>query len=564
MESREASTRVERQRSGSSPFTSAASGAPAPSARDRDPRRRLGAFYTPRTTAEVMTEWVLRSSSDRILEPSFGDGSFLAALSRLALARGWRDVEALGVEIDEKPYEEALSRALIPRDRAIRADFLALEPFPVDAVLGNPPYVRLRHLPRDQRERALRITKEVLGIPMQSSGSVWMPFVLHASRFLRPGGRFALVLPYELTYVRYARALWEYLGATFGGLTVLRAHGRLFPKILQETVVVLADGRGRGTSVVDLKAFDTAADLAAERPVAQTSISLDRIVTGERVFLEGLLSRPLQDLLRDKVPDVTSAAEEVVDFRIGYVAGHKDFFHPDAPTVLEHGLPARTLVPAVTSTRRLKGAGLFTSGLAEDGFERLFLPPSSRDLSVQEAAYIALGERRGIHRRYKCSVRRPWFVVPLVEFPDVILSVFCELPLLMLNDDRFAASNSLLCGYLRPGRDPSAFAASWYTSLTALQCELHVHSLGGGVLVLVPNEARKVRIAPLDETSSDHLPHVDRLLRARRLKDSYSAGNKPVLQRRCGLTRTEVSLIEEGVDTLRRWRSGRRPVVSRS
>src|SRR5690349_24006721 len=46
---------------------------------------------------------------------------------------------------------------------------------------------------------------------------------------------------------------------------------------------------------------------------------------------------------------------------------------------------------------------------------------------------------------------------------------------------RSVASNSLLCGYLRPGVDTAGFAAGWYTSLTLLHAELEVHSLGGGV-----------------------------------------------------------------------------------
>ncbi|MDQ3915820.1 MAG: N-6 DNA methylase [Actinomycetota bacterium] len=534
-----------------------AAGLPALSARERDPRRRLGAFYTPQIAARVMTEWVLRSPADRILEPSFGDGSFLTVLAETAARRGWDGVEVAGVELDERPYEEAISRRLIARDSALRGDFLALEPFPVDAAVGNPPYVRLRHLPRGQRSRALRLTKDVLGLPMQSSGSVWMPFVLHASEFLRPGGRLAFVLPFEVTYVRYARPLWEYLGATFGRLSVLRARDRLFPGLLQEAVVLLADGKGRSTGSVELHAFESARDLGDDRAAVEASVPLQRVVAGERAFLEGLLTPPLQELLRGKVHDLTRPAESYVHFRIGYVAGDKSFFHPDAATLAAQGLTSASLVPAVTSTRKLNGAGLHTSGLTPDRHELLFVPRAGKKLSAEEAAYVELGRLRNVDGRYKCRVRAPWYVVPSVEFPDVILSVFCELPLLMVNDGGFAASNSLLCGYMRAGWDAPGFAASWYTSLTALQCELQVHSLGGGVLVLVPSEARNVRTVRPGDPPPNHLERVAALLKERRFEDAYEAGDAPILRRASGLTRAEISLVQAGAATLRHWRSGR-------
>lgn len=527
------------------------------SSRERDPRRRLGAFYTPQITAQVMTDWVLRGPSDHVLEPSFGDGSFLEVVAENAAARGWDGVGVTGVEVDERPHAEAIARGLITAERALRADFLEVDPFPVDAVLGNPPFVRLRHLPPRQRAQALALAAEVLGVRMQSIGSLWMPFVLHATRFLRPGGRLALVLPFEITYVRYARPLWDYLGATFGRLSVLRARDRLFPEILQEAVVLLADGKGRSTSSVGLRAFETVADLGDDAPAVTAAVSLERVVAGERAFLEGLLPPPLQDLLRGKLHDLTQPADAFVDFRIGYVAGDKTFFHPDAATCEEHGLDPASLLPAVTSTRKLNGAGLHTAALGRDRHELLFHPRSPRDLSPAEARYVALGERRGVHRRYKCSARDPWFVVPQVEFPDLVLSVFCELPLLMLNDGGFASSNSLLCAYVRDGTARPAFAASWYTSLTALQCELQVHSLGGGVLVLVPREARNVRMVRPVDPPPGHLPLLDSLLRERRFEDAYRAGDEPVLRRACGLTGVEISLIEEGAAALHHWRSGR-------
>jgi adenine-specific DNA-methyltransferase len=172
--------------------------------------------------------------------------------------------------------------------RAICSDFLAVTPFPVQAVIGNPPYVRLRHAPADEAERALQRAEEALGEKMDPSGSVWMPFVLHASRFPTPGGRLAYVLPYDITYRRYARVLWEFLGKRFGSLRVVRVGERIFPDILQEAVLLYADDYGASTDTIRYDVFDTRARFLEGKPTLHDDIPLADVVAGERRFTEAL------------------------------------------------------------------------------------------------------------------------------------------------------------------------------------------------------------------------------------------------------------------------------------
>jgi hypothetical protein len=122
----------------------------------------------------------------------------------------------------------------------------------------------------------------------------------------------------------------------------------------------------------------------------------------------------------------------------------------------------------------------------------------------------------------------------------------------MVNDAGTYASNSLLCGYLRDGADAARVAASWYTSLTLLECELRIHSLGGGVLIIIPGEADKVRLPSAGGTA--HLAEVDVALRTGDIASAYSVGDRHVLRAGAGLSGAEVELLREGVHQLRRWR----------
>lgn len=519
-------------------------------------RKRLGAFYTPKSAADYMADWVVHHDFEHILEPSFGDGIFLRAVVGSAERRELQSIRLSGVELDEGAWASSVFSGLLASDRAHLANFLAVPPFKVNAVIGNPPYVRLRHLAKDQRDLALAASGAVLDRPMDPAGSLWMAFVLHAMRFLNVGGRLAFVLPYDFTYVRYARPLWEKLKRNFGSLCVLRTHERLFPDLLQDVVILLADGYGSQTSRVHFKAFERVSDLLEDRAAVNTHLCIDEVLQGRRAFVDALLAPELRALLQTRIAEVTAPAKHLVRFNIGYVAGDKTFFHPDMDKVCAYNLSPASLHPTLTSARMLKGAGLATSSLLPAKADLLFSPEGDA-LGEGDLRYIAMGERAGVSGRYKCRIRKPWYRVPGTRIPDVVLSVFSECPLLLINDARYFASNSLLCGYTL-GPSPEQLAASWYTSLTRLQCELEIHSLGGGVMVLVPQETGNVRVAGRDPTPTDHLGRVDERLKRGMVAEAYQAGDRSILVDHLGLNESEVELIAEGIHLLGHWRTAAR------
>lgn len=519
--------------------------------------RKLGAYYTPPLASQYMARWSIRRGDERVLEPSVGDGAFVAAVAREAIRHGANGADVTGVEIALDTYMGILANGVLARDKAILSDFMAVAPFPVDVAIGNPPYVRLRHLRSGEAARARAIAERVLGKPMESDGSLWMPFVLHAVEFLELGGRLAFVLPYDATYVRYARPLWQYLADNFRTLRVIRVHERVFPEILQDVILLLADGWGGSTKGIEFEAYATPTHLDADEPMRRSVVNVARVISGERAFVEALLSPDLVQLLRERILPATIEVRDRVAFNIGYVCGDKQFFHPTAECVGLHSIPDRSLINVVTSSRLARRGGLRTSGLPTTSRSRLFLPPADPDnLTEGERQYINSGATTGVSQRYKCRVRDPWYVTPDVRIPDLLLPVFADRPMLLVNDDGLAASNSLLVGFLRSGT-AGAFVAAWYTTLTLLEVELRVHSLGGGVMVLIPGETGSIRIAT-GEVDTGRLDEVDNLLRNDQVEDAYRTGDEPVLRKTMGLSSAEVGLVADGVTALRYWRSARR------
>lgn len=519
-------------------------------------RRSRGVYYTPGDLATWMTRWTVTPHTRRVLEPSFGDGAFLRGL-RAAGTGDPNDLAVLGVELDEVTRQRAITDGLITGQESRCADFLEVDPTPVDAVIGNPPFVRLRHLTPRQSKIALRRAREALGRDMEPSGSLWLPFLLHSTRFLAPGGRVALVLPFEITHVRYARGIWTWLGQRFGSVRVVRLHERVFDDILQDVVLLLCADYGRKTSDIEFAAYYSLADFFAGRHATEEKIPIGDADSGSKPFTKALLTEELRSLVYGRLAQEVVPLADLVTFNIGYVSGDKNFFHPSPETIERFGLQrSASLIRSITRTRDLQDSGLYTSDLLRSGHRtRLFSLPRNAEPSPAEATYIAAGRNAGVAGKYKCRVRSPWWSVPGVTYPDLILSVFSATPRLVRNDGALTASNSLLCGRLRTGVDDTAVISAWYTSLTLLECETNVHALGGGVMVLIPGEVARMRLPrPPADGQRTHLSELNSTLKSDGVSAAYRLGDRRILQQFLNLSPRQVDMIRDGVATLTRWR----------
>jgi adenine-specific DNA-methyltransferase len=514
-------------------------------------RRALGAYYTPSNASSWMAQWILRDGTVNVLEPSSGDGSFVDALLEVAHANGLH-TEIHAVEIDPHALSVAANREGVTQ---IHSDFHELTPFPVDAVIGNPPFVRFRHLPEDQAAAALRAGQQAIGAPVDASGSTWMTFAIHATSFLRAGGSLALVLPSDALYVRYAKPFWAFMAGRFGSLQVIRCRERIFPDLLQDVVLLLADRAGSTTDEIDSAVYEHIEELTEGGPGAQTRVKITELTSGTRPFVRALLSTEYRESFKE-IESRTVPATTYAKFNIGYVAGDKNYFHPTGEAQRDFALRNEHLIPAISSGRLLAGSGLRTSSLPDSSIARLWLPDVSR-LTEGEERYVSTGEAAGVHNGYKTSRREPWFVVPGVKVPDLLLQVFGSLPKLMLNDSGLVASNSLLAGYWQNEVSWDAFALSWYSTPTRLGVELAVHSLGGGVLVLVPREADSIRMPIVSDVppSANAMEALDSCLRARDILGAYEIGDAYLT--RCGWSRDLLGAARQMADTLMAWRLNR-------
>lgn len=458
-------------------------------------RKARGAFFTPPQITRYLADWAVRAPDDAVFEPSAGDAAFLVAATERLRRLGAEHPELDGIEIH--PASVATARRRVTeaggRARVRTADFFDIAPTPTySAVLGNPPYIRYQDFRGSQRAQSRRAALKA-GVTLSALASSWAAFTVHAALFLRPGGRMALVLPAELLSVNYAAAVRKFLFDRFASVELVMFDEQVFPGAEADVVLLLADGFGAGPS-------GHAVIHRARNAEALTSELVQRHwspVDPADKWVSGLIgNRPVEILHGLHDDGRFSTLEEWGDTTLGMVTGNNGFFALSPARVSELRLrPADLLTLSPPGSGHLRGLTLSTHQLAAlgaDGRSVHLFRPTGR-LSAPAQRYIEAGHAAGVHLAYKCRVRTPWYLVPLVKPADLLLTCMnADTPRLVTNRAAAHHLNSVHGVYLRDevaalGRDLLPLAA--LNSVTVLHAEMVGRAYGGGVLKIEPREA---------------------------------------------------------------------------
>lgn len=548
---------------------------------DLDADKLRGGYYTSSEVATWLCAWAIRSSKDRVLEPSCGDGAFLEVAAKRYAEMGVRSPtiakQLIGVEILATEAARARARVkdlLGPRahDVVETGDFFGWfqqnkQP-PFDAVVGNPPFIRYQSFPEPHRSRAMAIMAEQ-GLSPNRLTNIWVPFVVAAASSLRPGGRLALVLPAELLQVSYAAQLRSFLTDRFARIDIVACNELFFEKAEQEVVLLLADGALAAASEanccrVTMTESRTLAEITNRSPSVVLAAAQPKTIRhdNEKWLKYFLTDREITFMRALRDASVTANLSSHASVDVGVVTGKNEFFVLTSEQVAALKLESYT-APLISRSVHLKGAVVGkgdwkTMAAAGDRVHLLHLAPiNGTKLSGALARYIRSGEGAEVNRGYKCSIRTPWYAVPSVWTPDGFLfRQIYDFPRAVLNKAG-ATSTDTIHRITCKADKPERVIANTYTWLTAASAEIEGRSYGGGVLELEPTEAERL-LMPAQLNGAMPLAECDRLTRAGRLDDVLEENARIVLMGHMGLSQADCHLLRDIWAKMRDRRMARR------
>lgn len=396
---------------------------------------------------------------------------------------------------------------------------------------------------------------------------------------IKPAGRLGMVAPFELCHAAYARPVLQHLMRSFREIMLLTFQQRLFPWLNEDTLLILAEGRGldhRRFLLRDLSGPTDLLELLGS--VAQEPESLGY---GSEILDHEAISRGEQRLVNYLIPlEIRLLYEELKKeskvFRlgrlasvgIGYVTGANDYFHMSPSEVRSWGIPEAYLRPSVRRSRALAGTKFtrhdWESKLASGETGYLLLADGDQNsFPGGLTKYLRRGVGLGIQNAFKCRTRSPWYRVPHVCCPDGFLTYMSGAhPKLVANLAEVVAPNSLHVVRVRKPLVATGehLATLWQNSLTGLSVEIEGHSLGGGMLKMEPGEARNVLVPVIEASAVAGLyEEVDSLCRVKGIHAARSVVDNEILKKRLGLSDYDCRLLRQGTRILaeRRFQRGR-------
>lgn len=550
-------------------------------------RKARGAFFTPPAIADFLADWAVGSNSQAtVLDPTCGEAVFLLAAARRLRSLGVKPqsiaAQVHGVDLHEDSLQDAAGWLAEEGFKANLqgGDFFGF-PTPdqlgcrvplVDAVIGNPPFVRYHQHMGAVRKRSLAAALHQ-GVRLSGLASSWAALVVHACGFLKPEGRLAMVLPAELLTVHYAEPVRRWLKQRFGSVHLVMFERLQFEGAIEKVVLVVAQGSG-GCDTFSVLYLQDSDDL--QRSHVFDSLSVAPAADGKWTDL--LLPLAQRQLFKRVVANSFQPLREYGTVELGTVTGANHYFTLTEETRQTFELePDVDVIPTCPpGTKRLRSLCLSKPGwtrLRDDGERVWMLYPTGDEVSAGLARYLAQGETAGVHEAYKCQVRTPWWRPPRVPPPDLFFTYMSHrYPRLIANGAKVTFVNSM--HGVRLATPSSAIRAALplltVNSVTMLGAEVQGRSYGGGILKMEPREA-----AGLPLPQPDQLQQAWQILKAERdtLDRQLGKGiwvevvkrvDSVLLHDVMGLSHDDMWLLHEGARGLRERRIGASPTIGPS
>jgi adenine-specific DNA-methyltransferase len=461
----------------------------------RERRYEIGQFFTPPAIAELMADAVREVEPATVLDPGVGGGVLLRAVGEGPACFGL-DIDAAAVELATASMQGECELAL--------GDFLDAERWPLsearfDAVIANPPYVRHHNLSAAHKLLARHYSSR-LGLKVSSLSGSYVYFFMEAILRLNEGGRLVFITPTEFLDVRYGRAVKEALldHCEIDEILVLEMDELAFEGVLTTSAITIATKRRSPSRRVRLVEASLNGSIERQREIEL----LAEVAPAALPWTPLLPSRAerIAPLLEGR----TAKLGDYCRVRRGIATGDNSFFTMTLADVERWGIEERFLAPIVVGSKDLPTTGPLDASFHAsrvEGGARCFLffchEPIDSLRATNALRYIEHGLELGLHERFNCRVRSPWYAVEPVAPADFFTTYMSRnRARIVRNLIGARCMTSLLNVWALPGVDPEALRPSLEDPTNAQLLREFGRTYGGGLAKIEPGELIALPIHP--------------------------------------------------------------------
>ncbi len=377
--------------------------------------KKLGAVYTPEAYARILTNWAIRSNGNLVLDMGIGPGIFVyKAYERLVYLGASKHKAAsqiFGTEIDKSVFNQFTKKAdkLSLKFNNLENKSFFNASFPeVDAIVGNPPYVRRRGMNtgtlKNIRSKTLKNNLLVSPSELSNLSDLYIYFLLYSLPLLKPGGRLATIVADSWLNTRYGIALKKYLLNEFNLNQIITLDRSVFNDAQVKAVLILATKKKEtdltqnpirfariknGLSIAKLNAFVFRSSPRSTKDIFIKNVKTEAL-NAEKAW-GGILksTTEFEVVCRSKI---VKPMFEIADIKIGLEPLAKDFFVISSQEKKDGVVESKYLKPFASSVHDFESTVIMETA---EPLEYLFYcDQPKKDLKETKALrYIAKGER---------------------------------------------------------------------------------------------------------------------------------------------------------------------------
>lgn len=524
-----------------------------------DAQKLRGGYYTPKEIARFLCKWAITEDTQKILEPSCGDGNFveeaILRFKELGVSEAGLKGRIKAIELIE---EEALKAKIRAKELGVNSTTVVNSDFfqyldsngvdKYDAVLGNPPFIRYQSFPEEHRDLAISMMRD-LGLSPNKLTNIWVPFLVISASLLKANGRLAMVIPAELFQVKYAAETRVFLSNFFDRITIVTFKKLVFKNIQQEVVLMLCEkktAKSKGIRVIECENLDDLNNLNFKEINGSNVKPIDH--SSEKWTKYFLSEEEINLLKRLKNDKRIIPFSDIMEIDVGLVTGRNEFFMLNESQVKKWGLGKYT-IPVVSKSNQLKGITFSKKDFKENSIAEqsihLFMPPDVdfKDLPKECQKYIKYGESMDFHTGYKCRIRKRWYITPSLWSPDgFALRQVGDYPKLAINETGAASTDTVHRVRFKENTDKQLATISFLNSLSFAFSEITGRSYGGGVLTFEPTEIEDIRM-PILKTIPVDFKKIDQLIRNREIEKVLDIIDEELLIKQHKFSKEDVNAL---------------------
>jgi len=462
----------------------------------REARYRLGQFFTPIAIAEHMAEAVREIEPATVLDPGVGGGVLLRAVGD--------GPRLFGLDIDADAVN--LARPPLPNAEIAVGDFLNPSDWPLseqsfDAIISNPPYIRHHNLSPDHKATLPARYSARFGHKVSSLSGSYVYFFLESILRLNEGGRLVFITPTEFLDVRYGQAVKAALldHCDIDEVLVLEMDELAFEGVLTTSAITVATKKAKPS-----------------RRFVLSEAKMNRTIDiGRKVELHAeaapayLPWTPFLPTRAERIVALTTGRDatlgEFVKVRRGIATGNNSFFCLTEQEVEQWDIERDWLVPVVLGSKDLPIDGVLDEEhralRLADGARGwlLFCHLPKEQLPPGISAHVERGEQAGLHERFNCRTRRPWYGVEPVPPPDFFVTYMSrDRARFIRNGVGARCMTSLLNVWAKPGVQLEALQVELQDPTMARLLREFGRTYGGGLGKIEPGDVLRVPVRRLD------------------------------------------------------------------